>query len=88
MFVAGLFTFVLTRAITYYLARQQGDASCLVLVGLLMTVCIGLIATALGALFIPTWLQEYPAQVITFAQWLMQATPAGLLMWLPLTCQV
>lgn len=77
---AGLFTVGLRPALTYSLAARRGEPPCLILVGLLLTFCAGLIAAGCGALIVPIWLQGYPPDVITFAQWAMLIAPVILLL--------
>jgi O-antigen/teichoic acid export membrane protein len=77
---AGLFTLGIRPALTYSLAAQRGEPPCLVLMGLLLTFCGGLVAAGCGALIVPIWLQGYSPDVITFAQWAMLIAPVILLL--------
>ena len=79
-FVAGLLTLGLQRALTYTLASRRGEPPCLILVGLLLTLCTGLLAAGLGALLVPIWLDGYSPQVVTFSQWAMLLVPVTLLL--------
>ena len=78
---ASLLGLGLTRALTYHVARERGDPSCIVLVGLLISFCLGVVAAALGVVFIPHWLHGYSERVVTFAQWSLLITPMILVMW-------
>ena len=77
---AGLFTFGIRPALTYSLAARRGEPPCLILMGLLLTFCAGLVAAGCGALIVPIWLQGYSPEVITFAQWAMLIAPVNLLL--------
>ena|SRR5919106_963564 len=77
---AGLFTLGIRPALTYSLAAQRGEPPCLILMGLLLTFCAGLVAAGCGAVIVPIWLQGYSPDVITFAQWAMLIAPVTLLL--------
>lgn len=77
---AGMSTLGLRPALTYTLAAERGQSPCLILVGLLLTFCSGLVAAGCGALVLPYWLAEYPPRLVTFAQWAMLIVPVTLLL--------
>ncbi|QNI32246.1 oligosaccharide flippase family protein [Alloacidobacterium dinghuense] len=47
----------------------------IVATGLLMSLGTGILVTLIGVVFLPHWMQRYPAPVIRYAQWFLIITP-------------
>lgn len=72
--LAGLTTFGLPSALTYYLKRDPKNAAPLVGWGLLLCLLGALIGTAAAWQVIPLWLRQQPASVVVGAQFYLLAT--------------
>jgi O-antigen/teichoic acid export membrane protein len=73
--LTGLFSLGLGLAVTYTCRRAPERESQLLSASILISLACGLIAMALGYIFIPSWLSKYDGSVITFARWMLLIVP-------------
>ena len=72
-------TLGLPTALLYNLRRYPEKGSQLFSAALVIGTGMGLLATLVGVVFIPFWLDEYSPEVVRAAQWLMLSSPLILL---------
>jgi O-antigen/teichoic acid export membrane protein len=72
---AFLFSMGMPQTIIYKVKHDPEHASEYVVTALMVSAAAGTIAGALGIILIPRWLNNYTADTIRFAQWMMLATP-------------
>lgn len=80
-FLASLLTLGLPQAITFDMVRHPADQRGIVGVTLLLSLGLGLLAMALGAVVIPIWVGHYDAGVLAMAQAAMALAPVILIVW-------
>ena len=79
MFLASLLTLGMHSALVYNLKRYQDEESELFSAALLLSIALGLLASAIGILFMPLWMKQYSPEIIRIAQWFMLTAPAFLI---------
>ena len=73
--LAGFTSFGVPTSLIYFFRRNEADRDRIVATGLVLSVLTGVLATLIGVLFIPHWMQQYPPGTIRAAQWFMIITP-------------
>ncbi|MEO1591180.1 MAG: oligosaccharide flippase family protein [Cyanobacteria bacterium J06632_22] len=79
IFFANLMTFGLPSALIYQFKRHPEDRSILFSAALISGGVLGIVATAIGIVLMPTWLSNYSPEVIFYARLFMLLAPLGLL---------
>lgn len=79
-FLAYTMTLGLPSALLYNLKRHPDKKAEMFSAALVVGTAMGLLATLMGVIFIPSWLNQYSTEVIQDAQWLMLIAPLALLM--------
>jgi len=74
-FLASLTSLGVPSSLIYFFRHREAMRDRIVATGLTMSLFSGLVATAVGVLFIPRWMHQYSAQSILAAQWFMIVTP-------------
>ena len=77
-FLAYAMTLGLPSALLYNLKRHPDKKSELLSAALLLGSGLGIVATLIGVVFIPSWLSQYSKEVIQTAQWFMLIAPLNL----------
>jgi len=75
LFLAGLTTFGLPTSLIYFTKRRPERGADLIISGLAMSVITGAITMLVGIYFLPSWLHQYPAWVVTNARCFLILTP-------------
>src|SRR5260370_15289233 len=75
LFLAGLTTFGLPTSLIYFTKRRPERSDDLIISGLAMSVAAGAVTMLAGIYFLPSWLHQYPAWVVTNARWFLILTP-------------
>jgi|GraSoi2013_115cm_1033766.scaffolds.fasta_scaffold17404_1 O-antigen/teichoic acid export membrane protein len=75
LFLAGLTTFGLPTSLIYFTKRRPERSADLIISGLAMSVVAGAVTMLAGIYFLPSWLHQYPAWVVTNARWFLILTP-------------
>lgn len=78
-FLAFAVTFGLPKSLLYNLKNNPRSQSELFATSLLMSGILGLLASAIGVVFIPQWLSQYSPTTIRAAQWFMLSAPLSLI---------
>lgn len=78
-FLAYTMTLGLPAALVYNFKRYPDEESELFSATLLLGTALGMVATLIGVVFIPVWLEQYSVEVISIAQWFMITAPLALL---------
>ena len=79
IFFANLMTFGLPSALIYQFKRHPEERSVLFSAALISGGGLGMVATAVGIVLMPTWLSNYSPEVIFYARMFMLLAPLGLL---------
>lgn len=75
VFLGSALSFGLPSALTYQLRRSPQKAGSLMGAGLVLASMTGLAGALLGAIFMHSWIPQYPPQVIWFARIFLLSTP-------------
>jgi antigen flippase len=78
-FLAYALTFGVPQSLLYNLKRHPEDKSDLLSASLVLATGLGAIATAVGIIFMPQWLSQYPLHIVRAAQWFMLLSPLTLI---------
>ena len=73
--LASFTSFGVPTSLIYFFRRNEENRDRIVATGLVMSIITGILATLIGVLFIPHWMQQYPPGAIRAAQWFMIVTP-------------
>ncbi len=73
--LSGLFSLGLALALTYSFRREPERQIELLSASSILAICLGLVATGVGMIFLPAWLSRYDTAIITFARWMLLLIP-------------
>ena len=75
VFLATATTVGIPSAMIYHLRQRVRDGVSIVVSGLMMATCFGMLATAAGVLLLPHWIRQYPVTVVRWAQIFLLTLP-------------
>ncbi len=73
--LASFTSFGVPSSLIYFFRHRVQDRDRIVATGLVMSLVTGMLATVIGVIFIPHWMQQYPLSATRAAQWFMIVTP-------------
>lgn len=78
-FLAYCLTLGIPAALVYSMKKKDEDNGSLYITALYLSVILGFIAIAIGAVIIPIWMKGYSEEVIGFAIWALIMSPIAML---------
>ncbi|GIO89214.1 lipopolysaccharide biosynthesis protein [Paenibacillus lactis] len=78
-FLAYSLTLGIPAALVYYMKKKNEDQGSLYVTALYMSVLLGFVAMAVGAVIIPVWMKGYSGEVVDFAVWALIMSPVAMI---------
>lgn len=75
VFLATATTVGIPSALIYHLRQRGRDGVAIIVNGLMMGTCFGVLATMIGVLLLPHWIRQYPMPVVRWAQIFLLTLP-------------